>query len=84
MEEFEVFLQSEYKEYTRNYKENYYDTNYLNYDNWYDTNKDYYSNYLKCENDGCQNKFVPSDYGRYVDSLGGFICQDCLNDGYGE
>jgi hypothetical protein len=37
----------------------------------------------ECQNPDCENKTVPNDYGRYIEALGGFICKDCLDNGYG-
>jgi hypothetical protein len=37
----------------------------------------------ECQNPNCDNKNVPSDYGREIEAYGGFICRDCLNNGYG-
>jgi formylmethanofuran dehydrogenase subunit E len=75
----ETYLQEEYKKYVEEYKKNYYDVSYMNFDEWYRMHEEYW--YLMvCANCG---EIVPSDYGKQTEH-DGFICEQCLNDGYGK
>ena len=78
MEQIEEFLQDKYKEYVTNYKKNYYDISYMNYDEWYRMSEEYHELEV-CSN--C-NEVVPNDYGTQTEH-DGFLCKDCINSGYG-
>lgn len=79
-EKIEQYLQKEYKEHIKWYKKHYYDTNYNNYDNWYKEREEEYSDLVVCAS--C-NEVIHEDYGKQTEH-DGFICEQCLIDGYGQ
>lgn len=79
-EEFLNQIKEEYQIYVNWYKKNFYDIDYMNLDQWYKENEDIYNNAIKCNNCG---KYVSEDYGKRM-PIDGFICEQCLNDGYGQ
>lgn len=73
------FIKTQYTEYVSWYKKNWYDVNYMNFDQWFEEEGQDYKNAIRCTNCG---EFAPENYGRNTDD--GFICEQCLVDGYGQ
>jgi hypothetical protein len=78
-ERIEEYLQQEYKEYVKNYKTNYYDLSYMNFDEWYRLHEEYHDLFI-CNN--CNE--VCSEKGTSELALQDCICEECMKNGYGQ
>lgn len=79
----EEYLQIEYKDYVKRYKENYYDTNYSNYEKWLEEHDDEYGDLIVCANDSCMERVVQRKDANLIEDFG-YVCHQCLEDGWGQ
>jgi hypothetical protein len=79
-ERIEEYLQKEYKDYVRRYKDNYYDVNYMNYEAWCDYEE--LHDMFVCNQ--CLEVLPSEEKGTSELALQDGICKECMQNGYGK